>query len=276
MAAAQILNLTHAVDSKATHVGNKLKEVDDKMDVLIKDAKDAKAALDAVQWIQLRESLRRWFNPPDPSIITTSHATFTMGERLSGFLKTALLKNGGPLAVSCGSTANLALERASFVLLSSKKSHSYARQGRPSWRTFISISGTLISNTVATSSPLSSSKFLLSPVIVATSSLAFIRRTTTAHKSRAIALSQGYDRDSPSTACVHYIGRARRVSKLAWDPISSRTGSCACQGSRRASSPASSFMCHQPTGVRYSSYSDAFDTSPGVSSRSKRAEERYR
>jgi hypothetical protein len=33
---AQILKLTHAVDNKVTGVGNKLKEVDDKMDVVIK------------------------------------------------------------------------------------------------------------------------------------------------------------------------------------------------------------------------------------------------
>ena len=36
MAAAQILILTHAVDNKVTGVGNKVKEVDDKMDVVIK------------------------------------------------------------------------------------------------------------------------------------------------------------------------------------------------------------------------------------------------
>ena len=36
MAAAQILKLTHTVDKKVTGVGNKLKEVDDKMDVVIK------------------------------------------------------------------------------------------------------------------------------------------------------------------------------------------------------------------------------------------------
>ena len=36
MAAAQILNLTHTVDNKVTGVGNKLKEIDDKMDVVIK------------------------------------------------------------------------------------------------------------------------------------------------------------------------------------------------------------------------------------------------
>ena len=36
MAAAQILNLTHTVDNKVTGVGNKLKDVDDKMDVVMK------------------------------------------------------------------------------------------------------------------------------------------------------------------------------------------------------------------------------------------------
>ena len=36
MAAAQILNLTHTVDNKVTGVGNKIKEMDDKMDVVIK------------------------------------------------------------------------------------------------------------------------------------------------------------------------------------------------------------------------------------------------
>jgi len=36
MAAAQILYLTHAVDNKVTGVGDKLKDVDDKMDDVIK------------------------------------------------------------------------------------------------------------------------------------------------------------------------------------------------------------------------------------------------
>ena len=36
MAAAQILKLTHVVDSKVTGVGNKLKEMEDMMDVVIK------------------------------------------------------------------------------------------------------------------------------------------------------------------------------------------------------------------------------------------------
>jgi hypothetical protein len=36
MAAAQILKLAHTVDNKVTGVGNRLKEVDDKMDVVIK------------------------------------------------------------------------------------------------------------------------------------------------------------------------------------------------------------------------------------------------
>ena len=35
MAAAQILSLTRAIDSKVTGVGNKLNDVDDKMDIVI-------------------------------------------------------------------------------------------------------------------------------------------------------------------------------------------------------------------------------------------------
>ena len=36
MAAAQILKLTHIVDKKVTGVGNKLEDVDDKLDVVVK------------------------------------------------------------------------------------------------------------------------------------------------------------------------------------------------------------------------------------------------
>jgi hypothetical protein len=36
MAAAQILSLTHVVDVKVTGVGDKLRDVDDKMDVVMK------------------------------------------------------------------------------------------------------------------------------------------------------------------------------------------------------------------------------------------------
>ena len=36
MAAAQILKLTHTVDKKVTGVGNKLEDVDDKLDVVVK------------------------------------------------------------------------------------------------------------------------------------------------------------------------------------------------------------------------------------------------
>ncbi|KAF8257289.1 hypothetical protein EI94DRAFT_1334322 [Lactarius quietus] len=60
MAAAQILNLTHTIDKKVTGVGNKL-------DVVMNDGRDAKLVLDDVKWCQLRESLRNWVTPPDPS-----------------------------------------------------------------------------------------------------------------------------------------------------------------------------------------------------------------
>ena len=44
MATAQILSLTRAVDSKATGVGNKLNDVDDKMDVVISGSPDLLAS----------------------------------------------------------------------------------------------------------------------------------------------------------------------------------------------------------------------------------------
>ncbi|KAH8986724.1 hypothetical protein EDB92DRAFT_1818206 [Lactarius akahatsu] len=74
MAATHILSLTHAVDNKVTSVGNKLKDVDDRMDVVIRDGKDAEVVLqqtsnnvDDMRWNQLRESLKKWAAPPDPS-----------------------------------------------------------------------------------------------------------------------------------------------------------------------------------------------------------------
>ncbi|KAN0130231.1 hypothetical protein V8E53_011988 [Lactarius tabidus] len=67
MAAAQTLKLTHAID-------NKLREVDDKMNIFIKDGKDTKGVIqrtsnnvDDMKWNQLRECLRKWVTPPDPS-----------------------------------------------------------------------------------------------------------------------------------------------------------------------------------------------------------------
>ncbi|KAI9442948.1 hypothetical protein H4582DRAFT_1145912 [Lactarius indigo] len=67
MAAAQILRLTHSVE-------HTIKGVDSKMDAVLSDGKDAKVVLqqtsdgiDDVKWNQLRESLRRWVTPPDPS-----------------------------------------------------------------------------------------------------------------------------------------------------------------------------------------------------------------
>ncbi|KAH8986713.1 hypothetical protein EDB92DRAFT_2105216, partial [Lactarius akahatsu] len=74
MAAAQILRLTHSVDDKVkvvddkvTGVQYKLKGVDDKMDTVLNDGVDTKAVLDDIKWNQLRDGLRRWVTPPDPS-----------------------------------------------------------------------------------------------------------------------------------------------------------------------------------------------------------------
>ena len=57
MAAAQILKLTHAVDNKVTGVGDKLKGVDDKMDVVIKGTYDLLATY---RLILIALMLARW------------------------------------------------------------------------------------------------------------------------------------------------------------------------------------------------------------------------
>ncbi|KAH9175546.1 hypothetical protein EDB89DRAFT_1903675 [Lactarius sanguifluus] len=74
MASAQILRLAHSVDDKMKNVDDKMKDIDNEMDVVLNDAVDANAVLrqtsnsvDDVKWNQLRESLRRWVTPPDPS-----------------------------------------------------------------------------------------------------------------------------------------------------------------------------------------------------------------
>jgi hypothetical protein len=135
------------------------------------------------------------------------------------------LRNGSPMALYCGSMANVCSPYSSPdrllttiftysrigqehslvrrrlqsihaskslllhrppVLRSSKTSHAYARRGRPGWLTFISTSGTSINNTAATSFPLSSFSFHRSIVLVATSSHVCILRTTMVPKSLAI------------------------------------------------------------------------------------------
>ncbi|KAI9453270.1 hypothetical protein BJY52DRAFT_1083587, partial [Lactarius psammicola] len=87
MAAAQILRLTHSVDDRVRVVGdkvtgviNKMEDVDDKMDIVLNGKPDALATQDPILIVetlarrkgcesrnQLRESLRRWVTPPDPS-----------------------------------------------------------------------------------------------------------------------------------------------------------------------------------------------------------------
>jgi hypothetical protein len=57
MAAAQILKLTHVVDNKVTGVGDKLKDVDDKMDIVIKGTPGTTATY---RYILIMCMLARW------------------------------------------------------------------------------------------------------------------------------------------------------------------------------------------------------------------------
>ncbi|KAH9175541.1 hypothetical protein EDB89DRAFT_2240973 [Lactarius sanguifluus] len=121
MASAQILRLTHSVDDKVkvvddkmTGVGNQMKNVDDKMkdmdnkmDVVLNDAMDAKAVLqqtsnsvDDVKWNQLRESLRRWITPPDPSTNHNIACDIHHGGTTAWFFQgSTFLRNGSPPAL---------------------------------------------------------------------------------------------------------------------------------------------------------------------------------
>jgi hypothetical protein len=145
-----------------------------------------------------------------------------MREQPSGSLAAVSLPNGSLIAPSCGSTENVCRSHSSAarsliaicalswlwqehslvcahptftyvstnfyspVLRSSKTSPVYVRQGRPSWSTSILTSGTSINKTVATSFRPSSSNFLLSLVLAATSSPAYILHTMMVHRSPAI------------------------------------------------------------------------------------------
>ncbi|KAH9069508.1 hypothetical protein EDB83DRAFT_2551109 [Lactarius deliciosus] len=88
MASAQILKVTHTVDNKVTAVGDgvkgvksevqlvgaNIKVIDDKVQTIAEDATEAKIIvqrttdrIDDVKQNQLRENLRKWQSPPDPS-----------------------------------------------------------------------------------------------------------------------------------------------------------------------------------------------------------------
>ncbi|KAH9069464.1 hypothetical protein EDB83DRAFT_436884, partial [Lactarius deliciosus] len=88
MASAQILKATHTIDNKVTAVGDgvkgvdvkvqvvndNVKAVDDKVQTIAEDATEVKIIIrqttdqiDDVKQNQLRESLRKWQSPPDPS-----------------------------------------------------------------------------------------------------------------------------------------------------------------------------------------------------------------
>jgi hypothetical protein len=160
MATAQILKLTHVVDNKVTGVRNKLKEMEDKIDVVIKGVPDLLAIY---RPILIAHMLARWkghkcgypanvkqrcqhemfvtINIATTPVfltrlqgtdrenisengllhlihqrITTSHATFTMGERPSGSLKAVYSQDGSQMALSCGYMVNIHSSLASQIV----------------------------------------------------------------------------------------------------------------------------------------------------------------
>ncbi|KAI0297633.1 hypothetical protein BC826DRAFT_1103332 [Russula brevipes] len=79
MATAEVLKTTRSVDKKVDRIDDKVNSVDDKVKVVLDDGKETKEGLrqtasnlDQVQREQLRQDIRKWLSPPDPS---TNHNT---------------------------------------------------------------------------------------------------------------------------------------------------------------------------------------------------------
>ncbi|KAI0287430.1 hypothetical protein B0F90DRAFT_1224683 [Multifurca ochricompacta] len=110
MATAQLLKLANNVDNKVTGV-------DDKVKVVIEDGREAKLAakeakvimqqtantVDQVKRNQLRQDLRRWLSPPDPSInhniARSAHHTGTASWFFQGSIFNNLKSSGSLLWV---------------------------------------------------------------------------------------------------------------------------------------------------------------------------------
>ncbi|KAH9027475.1 hypothetical protein EDB83DRAFT_2526452 [Lactarius deliciosus] len=99
MAVAQILKLTHSIEYT-------IENVDGKVDAVLRDGKDAKVVLqrtstsiDDLKWNQLRESLRRWVTPPDPSTNHNFACDIRHGGTAEWFFQGNILGNGIPSAL---------------------------------------------------------------------------------------------------------------------------------------------------------------------------------
>ncbi|KAH8988131.1 hypothetical protein EDB86DRAFT_2057744 [Lactarius hatsudake] len=67
MAAAQLLKITHNIENKITQVidnGNEAKAMRMEVRAIVQQTANS---LNGVKWTQLRQELRRWVSPPDPS-----------------------------------------------------------------------------------------------------------------------------------------------------------------------------------------------------------------
>jgi len=79
MATAEVLKTTrsvdekmNSVDEKVNSVDDKVNSVDDKVKVVLNDGKETKEHLEQLEREQLRQDIRKWLSPPDPS---TNHNT---------------------------------------------------------------------------------------------------------------------------------------------------------------------------------------------------------
>jgi hypothetical protein len=167
MAAAEILKLTHIVDNKVTTVVN--------------DIRQLAHSIDDVKWNQVRESLRRWVTPTDPSTNHNIACGIQHGGTAQWFSRSGISrkwKSTGSLLWIHGKPGSGKSILCSAII---QDIETLCKAGLASNAYFYLTLGTLISKIVETSSHLFSSNFLLSPVLAVTSSAAFIQSMTKDH-----------------------------------------------------------------------------------------------
>ncbi|KAF8267372.1 hypothetical protein EI94DRAFT_1333036 [Lactarius quietus] len=167
-----IVNLAHTMDKK--------------LDIVMNDEKDTKLVLDDVKWNQLRENLRKWVTPPDPSTNHNIACGIHHGGTAQWFFEGSIFaewKSIGTLLWIYGKPGSGKSILCSTIIQDIAK---LRKAGSALMSYFYFDFRDLDKQTVVTSFPLSSFSFLLSPVPVATSSQNYILRTTMVHKSPAI------------------------------------------------------------------------------------------
>ncbi|KAI0265236.1 hypothetical protein BGY98DRAFT_1181612 [Russula aff. rugulosa BPL654] len=110
---AGIDDMVARVDERVAGVDDYVKAIDDQVAVVIDEGKETRVAIqrvaddmDQVKRNQLRQDLRNWLSPSDPSINHNIACVPIASKEPSGFSKEVSSPNGNPMVRFCGSTEN--------------------------------------------------------------------------------------------------------------------------------------------------------------------------